>query len=439
MPEHRPSPPPISAERRELVLRAAVRQGLLDPERAPLAAFLDLDAVAGTVAALHAAFPAGPEVRHAFAAKANPLGPVLRRLRELGMGCEVASPGEFAQALAAGFPPELIVLDSPAKTRAELDLALDLGVSVNIDNWQELARVDAVLAGRRSSSRIGVRINPQVGGGRIAAMSTATATSKFGVPLADTGNAARLVEAFRARPWLTELHCHVGSQGVDLDLMATGIAGTAAFAERINRELGRRQVTGIDIGGGLPVNFAGDRIAPGWDAYVERLRAHAPVLFDGRYRLTTEFGRSVLAKSGFVASYVEYTKVAGGRPIAIGHAGAQVATRTVFAPDSWPLRISTHHPSGAAKHGVPVLQDVAGPCCFAGDLVARARPLPLLEPGDLYCLLDCGAYYPSNHFSYNSLPEPAVHGATTAPDGTVRFETLRAAQSIDDLVARTTA
>lgn len=88
--EHLPSPL-IGAERRELLLREAVRQGLLDPEETPLAAFLDLDAVTGTVAALHAAFPAALDVRHAFAAKANPLGPVLRRLRALGMGCARAS------------------------------------------------------------------------------------------------------------------------------------------------------------------------------------------------------------------------------------------------------------------------------------------------------------------------------------------------------------
>ncbi|MFD7645036.1 diaminopimelate decarboxylase [Kitasatospora sp. NPDC059795] len=435
MTDHQPL---IGAERRELLLRAAVRDGLLDPEDTPLAAFLDLDAVTETVAALHAAFPARLDVLHAFAAKANPLGPVLRRLRGLGMGCEVASPGEFAQALAAGFAPDRIVLDSPAKTRRELALALDLGVAVNIDNWQELARVDDLLANRPTTSRIGVRVNPQVGGGSIAAMSTATATSKFGIPLADPGNAERLIDAFRARPWLTWLHCHIGSQGIDLSRMAAGVGATVDFAERINHELGRRRITGIDLGGGLPVNFADDRVAPGFDAYVNELRRHAPALFDGNYRLVTEFGRSILAKAGFTASYIEYTKQAGGRAIAVGHAGAQVATRTVFMPDSWPLRISTHHPSGAAKHGAPVPQDIAGPCCFAGDLVARNRPLPLLDPGDLVCLLDTGAYYSSHHFSYNSLPEPPVHGATTDPTGTVHFEPLRPAQPLDALLDHTT-
>ncbi|MEV6975304.1 diaminopimelate decarboxylase [Kitasatospora sp. NPDC093806] len=423
-----------AAERRELVLRAAVREGLLDRDDALLAAFVDLDGVAASVTALHRAFPAEVDVLHAFAAKANCLVPVLARLRELGMGCEVASPGELAQALAAGFEADRIVLDSPAKTRRELAQALELGVAVNIDNWQELDRVDELLRAGESRSRIGVRVNPQVGAGTIGAMSTATATSKFGIPLADDGNAERLLAAFRERPWLTWIHVHVGSQGCPLDLMAEGVGQAVAFAEKLNGELGRRQVVGIDIGGGLPVNFADERTDPTFSAYVERLRAHAPALFGGDYRVVTEFGRSLLAKNGFTAAYVEYAKESGGRRIAVTHAGAQVATRTVFMPDSWPLRITAHHPSGAAKDGPTVPQDVAGPCCFAGDLLAKARPLPPLESGDLVALLDTGSYYATTHFSYNSLPEPAVHGFTVADDGGVRFELLRPAQSIDQLL-----
>jgi len=430
-----------AAARRELVLRAAVHRRLVDPEDALLAAFVDLDGMAAGVAALHRAFPDSVDVLHTFAAKANCLLPVLERLRGLDMGCEVASPGEFAQALAAGFDAARIVLDSPAKTRRELVQALDLGVAVNIDNWQELERIDEILRTRETRdiretrSRLGIRVNPQVGGGTIGAMSTATPTSKFGITLADEGSAEQLLAAFRERPWLTWIHAHVGSQGCSLDLMAEGVAAAVAFAEKVNSGLGRRQVVGIDIGGGLPVNFAGDETDPTFEMYVDRLRAHTPALFSGDFQVVTEFGRSLLAKNGFTAAYVEYTKTSGGRQIAVTHAGAQVATRTVFMPESWPIRITAHHPSGAAKDGEPVPQDVAGPCCFAGDLVAKARPLPLLAPGDLVALLDTGAYYATNHFQYNSLPEPAVHGYTVDADGGVHFTLLRRAQTIAELVS----
>ncbi|MFF0890899.1 diaminopimelate decarboxylase [Streptomyces sp. NPDC003456] len=418
-----------AAERRERILQEAVRQGLLDAERSPLAGFVDLDGLAATVASLHRAFPSSPRVLHAFAAKANCLVPVLAEVRRLGMGCEVATAGELARALAAGFAPERIVFDSPAKTEAELRLALDLGVTVNVDNHQELARIDRALGGRAPASRIGVRVNSQLGGGSIAAMSTATRTSKFGVPLGDPGSRRQLLRAYHDHPWLTWVHTHAGSQGCPLDLMAGGVARAVEFAEEVNASLGRRQVIGIDIGGGLPVNFADDETTPTFDTYVRQLRAQAPALFSGRYEIVTEFGRSVLAKNGFTAAYVEYTKSTGGRRIAVTHAGVQVATRTVFQPDAWPLRIEAHDGSGRAKRGGPVRQDIAGPACFAGDLLACDRALPLLEPGDLVAVPDTGAYYFSTPFHYNSLPEPAVHGfRTEGAGGEVRFELLRPAQ-----------
>ncbi|MFF7727137.1 diaminopimelate decarboxylase [Streptomyces sp. NPDC008001] len=432
-----------AAQRRERILREAVRQGLLDRERSLLAAFVDLDGVAATVASLHRAFlptsyspssssspssTSSPRVLHAFAAKANSLVPVLAELRRLGMGCEVATAGELARALAAGFAPDRIVFDSPAKTEAELRYALDLGVSINADNYQELARIDRALDGRIPVSRIGVRVNPQLGGGAIAAMSTATSTSKFGVPLNDPGSRRELLRAYRARPWLTRVHTHAGSQGCPLDLMARGVAQAVAFADEVNAAVRRRQVTGIDIGGGLPVNFTDDRTAPAFDTYVGQLRAHAPSLFSGGYEIVTEFGRSVLAKNGFIAAYVEYTKSTGGRAIAVTHAGVQVATRTVFDPGAWPLRIEAYDGGGTAKRGGAVPQDIAGPACFAGDLLARDRALPLLEPGDIIAVPDTGAYYFSTPFHYNSLPEPAVHGVRTSADGRVAFALLRPAQ-----------
>ncbi|MGW2613436.1 diaminopimelate decarboxylase [Streptomyces sp. NPDC001500] len=426
-----------AARRRESILRAAVRQGLLAPDRAVLAAFVDLDGVAASVRALHTAFPDTVSVLHAFAAKANCLVPVLKELRALGMGCEAAGAGELAQALAAGFAPDRIVFDSPAKTRPELARALELGVAVNADSFQELGRIDEILARSPSSSRIGVRLNPQVGGGDIEAMSTATATSKFGIALDDDGNRRRLLDAFRARPWLTWVHAHVGSQGCPLELIAEGVARAVDFADEVDRTLGRRQVAGIDIGGGLPVNFQSDDTVPGFDSYVRRLQDRVPRLFGGDYRIVTEFGRSLLAKNGFTAALVEYTKASGGRPVAITHAGAQVAARTVFMPSAWPLRITAHGPDGSRKAGEPVPQDIAGPCCFAGDLLARARPLPLLAPGDIVCLLDTGAYYSSTPFHYNSLPDPAVHGVRVGPRGDVAFEPLRPAETLEDVLART--
>ncbi|MET8679126.1 diaminopimelate decarboxylase [Streptomyces sp. NPDC004647] len=427
------------AGRREQALRAAVKQGMIGPEE-PVAGLLDVAGIRQSAAALRAAFTEvvapGTPVLHAFAVKAAPLVPVLRLLADEGLGCEVASPGELALARAAGLSPDRTVLDSPAKTPAELREALSLGIAVNADNPQELARLDEFMASTTTDSPLGLRINPQIGGGAIDALSTATATSKFGVALLDEGARDWVVRAYLNRPWLTMLHSHAGSQGVPLELMAAGVRETYELAEEINAAAGRRQIRTLDIGGGLPVSFTSDE-PPAFREYAQLLRRTAPVMLDGRYGLVTEFGRSLLAKNGLVLARVEYAKTAGGRPIAVTHAGAQLATRTVFAPDSWPLRVEAYDAEGRRKPGPDVAQDVAGPCCFAGDLVAVNRQLPLLEAGDLTALLDTGAYYFTNHFAYNSLPRPAVYGYAPDPaaPGGVRFSLARPQQTVEEIVA----
>jgi len=421
--------------RRGHALRAAVEHGLVG-EQEPVVGLLDITGIEQSATALHAAFATpGVQITHTFAVKAASLVPVLALLGECGLGAEVASPGELALARAAGIPAARTVLDSPAKTVAELREALALGIAVNADNPQELARIDALRGESDSASPVGLRVNPQIGAGSIGAMSTATSTSKFGVALRDPGAEEWVLRAYAERPWLNRLHTHTGSQGVPLELMAAGVKAAYELAERINAAAGRQQVTDLDIGGGLPVNFDSDETTPGYADYADLLRAEVPGLFDGRYGLVTEFGRSLLAKNGTVLARVEYAKSAGGRPIAVTHAGAQVATRTVFVPDAWPIRVQALDDKGREKAGEPVVQDVAGPCCFAGDLVAKGRPLPLLEAGDHVALLDTGAYYFSNHFAYNSLPRPAVHGYTARTDGTVEFVPVRAAQSEAELIA----
>ncbi|MGW4044331.1 diaminopimelate decarboxylase [Streptomyces sp. NPDC004721] len=425
------------AVRRDEAVRAAVAQGLLGPG-SPIVGLLDVTGIRESAAALRAAFEAvltpGTPVLHAFAVKATPLVPVLRLLHDEGIGAEVASPGELALARAAGVPPARTVLDSPAKTPAELREALELGIAVNADNPQELARIDALVGSATPRSPLGIRVNPQVGGGAIEALSTATATSKFGVALRDEGAREWVVRAYLDRPWLTRLHAHTGSQGIPLALMAQGVARTYELAEEINARAGRRQIDTLDIGGGLPVNFGSEATAPTYARYARLLREVVPGLCEGRYGLVTEFGRSLLAKQGTMVARVEYTKSAGGRPVAVTHAGVQVATRTVYVPEAWPLRLAAYDAKGRPKPGPEVVQDVAGPACFAGDLLAEARALAPLEPGDHVAALDTGAYYFAHHYAYNSLPRPGVYGYVPDGSGGVAFAVVREPQPVEEIV-----
>ena len=280
---------------------------------------------------------------------------------------------------------------------------------------------------------IGFRVNPQIGSGRISSTSTATQTSKFGYPLADGDNHQKLLEIYRDRPWLTSIHTHSGSQGCPLELMARGIRAIVDLADEINSIAGRKQIRRLDIGGGLPVNFSSDEIRPTFAEYAELLEKQVPELFLGEYQVKTEFGRAIAAKNGFIVTRVEYTKQAGDRYIAITHAGAQIITRTAFLPQSWPIRVRPFSNRGEEKTQDIVTTDVAGPCCFAADLITREAQVPRLEPDDYVVVHDTGAYYFSNHFDYNSLPRVAVYSARTVNEDIV-LDCIRGAESLDTVL-----
>ncbi|WP_244195219.1 diaminopimelate decarboxylase [Brevibacterium iodinum] len=410
-------------------------------DEAAVIGLMDLDWVDTAFDRLTSAFASNREVLHAVACKAVPLPSLLRRFAEAGAGCEVASPGELELALSAGFAADRIVFDSPAKTWAELWRAVDLGVSINVDNFDELSRLDTILADRNStaaSAKIGIRINPQSGTGAIGALSTATETSKFGIGLADPGAREALIEAYLARPWLSQIHVHSGSQGISLDKAAVGIRAAVDLAEEINSRASTRRITRIDIGGGLSVNFDGEDITPTFADYRSVLEGEVAGLFE--FDIVTEFGRALLAKAGTILTRVEYAKTTGGRRIVMTQAGVQVATRTSYAPNDWPLRIlpftSDGNPKTAEEADTEIVPtDVAGPACFSGDLLARDRMLPRLDAGDLVAVPETGAYYFSNPFSYNLLPRVPIFGYRTATDGGIEFSLIRRGQAVAEILA----
>ncbi|ALO34785.1 diaminopimelate decarboxylase [Colwellia sp. MT41] len=420
--------------RKQNIITTAINEHAIDNNLTAIGV-MDLDGLRKTVSDVYDAFPAN--FFHTFAVKANALVKVLAPLREYGMGAEVASPGELLIALTAGFTAQNIIFDSPAKTLQDLRTCIKTGIALNIDNLQELARIDALmLEFPDSKSVIGFRVNPQIGGGKIGSTSTATTTSKFGYALLDKDNRQTLIAIYKARPWLNSIHTHTGSQGCELTLMAHGIKVITELAEEINAVIGTQQITRIDIGGGLPVNFSSEVIKPSFKDYAEVLKAQVPLLFTNKYQVKTEFGRAIVAKNGVIITRVEYTKNAGGRHIATTHAGAQILTRTAFLPKSWPIRVTGYSAEGIEKtkdNSAVVTTDVAGPCCFAGDLICSNQQLPKLELNDYVMVHDTGGYYFSNHFDYNSLPRVAVY-TVSGEDNDLTMTCIRKAESLEDVL-----
>ncbi|WP_437935945.1 diaminopimelate decarboxylase [Sorangium sp. So ce341] len=402
--------------------REARRRGM---EVEPAVLFHDLGRMRARIERIGAAFP--PGALHAVAIKANPLVEVLRAAVDCGAGLEAASIEEVRLSLAAGCPPERIVYDSPAKTRAEIAEALRLGVRLNADNLDELERIDALVRPEAAAGRIGLRINPQVGASSIALTSVADRRSKFGV-LLEQADAVRA--AFARYPWLAGLHVHVGSQGCAQAQLIDGIRRVEALRQEIRRARGSGAASVMDIGGGLPVAYRSTDRPPALEDYAAALRREVPTLFEGGTTLITEFGRWVQAGCGFAVSRVEYVKKDSAGRTAILHLGADFLLRRAYHPDDWHHDFVALDPDAAAKEGPLSPCTLGGPLCFGGDVLARDLPLPDLSPGDLVLIRDTGAYTLSMWSRHCSRGIPAVLGVD---GGEIRV--LRERERPEDVVA----
>lgn len=379
-----------------------VKAGLLDGERAVFVH--DLDRMEARIAALQKAIPA----LHALAVKANPVLEVLRAAVRAGAGLECASIEEVELSLAAGADPRDIVFDSPAKSRAEIAFALERGIHLNLDNFDELERVaDWVDRNGTPRGHVGIRVNPQVGHGTISMTSVAGRVSKFGVPLGARRQA--LLDAFAMYPWLDGLHVHVGSQGCELRQLVDAIRAIFDLRGEVNA-LRETPITQVDIGGGLPARYSDADEPPELADYAASLRNRVPEAFESDVRLLTEFGRSVHATCGWAVSRVEYVKREADTTMAVIHLGADAFMRPVYAPDDWYHDFLVLDADGRPKNANPAPLTIVGPLCFGGDILTRDRPLPTPEEGDLVVVRDVGAYTLSMWSRHCSRGLPTVLG-----------------------------
>src|SRR6516162_2924332 len=181
-----------------------------------------------------------------YALKANSNQAVIKTLANRGAGADVVSGGELKRARAAGVPPEKIMFSGIGKTPAELALAVDQGIlCVNVESEAELELLSSIATGKGRSSRVSVRVNPDVDARTHDKIATGKAENKFGIPI----SRAREVYALAAKlPGLTVtgVDMHIGSQITKLDPFDNAFALLADFV-RLLREDGHA-ITHVDLG-----------------------------------------------------------------------------------------------------------------------------------------------------------------------------------------------
>ena len=420
----------LSIEQIASIVSKSIKEKIIDAEKDTAVIFYNINLLENNARTIANCFP--KNAMHTVAVKANPLVNILKKFIPLGFGVEVASLPELYLAINIGFSPKKIVFDSPIKTREEIKYALNVGVHININSLEELERVAILKKNIKSKSTIGLRINPQVGGGKIKATSVATKISKFGVPIKT--NREKIINYFLKYTWLTGLHVHIGSQGISPNLLGKGIKKIVELAEEINQltisKQGKQRIDFLDIGGGFPVTYNLKENVISFKKFKKKLENKIPNLFKSKYKIISEYGRYIHANAGWAVSRVEYVVIEKEYNIITTHLGADFLLRKAYNPEDWHHHISVLDKNGNQKKtNKKKKYKIAGPLCFSGDFIADDVMLPEVEVGDNIIIHDVGAYTLSMWSKYNSRQIPKVIAYTNK-----EFEIIKERESINETI-----
>lgn len=367
-----------------------------------------------------------------YAVKASSNLHICRLLRSLGAGMDVVSGGELERAWLAGTPMEEIVFAGVGKTDAEIRAALDGSYSplaeaaevlggrdpatrgpvgmFNVESVSEIERLAQLVDELQVTARVCLRVNPNVDPRTHEYVTTGKDENKFGI---EADRIPGLFDAFagRERLHLEGLHVHIGSSVKDVDPYVSAVQVLVDLVDLLAEK--GHEVSLLDIGGGWAAAYEEGEAKP-LEAYAEAL---APLLegpVSRGIRVITEPGRSILANAGVLLTRVQHVKVGSRKSFVVCDGGMQTLIRPALYKAFhflWPAEVPPHlePPRRTERPDLPGLQEygVVGPICESADFLAKNRPLPPMQRGDLLAVFSAGAYGMSMTSNYNDHGRPA--------------------------------
>lgn len=147
-----------------------------------------------------------------YASKAWSCLAVCRIIDSEGLGFDVVSGGELYTTLEAGVSKDKIYFHGNNKSTAELELAVETGCTIMVDNWLELKTLSKIASEKNSSPvPIMVRLTPGIECHTHEYIRTGHLDSKFGF---DPNQLEEVFSYLAQQSSLScnGLHAHIGSQ-----------------------------------------------------------------------------------------------------------------------------------------------------------------------------------------------------------------------------------
>ena len=343
---------------------------------------------------------------------------LLALVAERGQGADIVSGGELFKALRAGIDPGKVVFSGVGKTGREMREALAAEILMfNVESAEELEALALEAEQMKLRAPVAFRINPDVDPGTHPYVATGLKESKFGLAPEE---ALSLYHKAAQNPHLEVrgIACHIGSQ-----LLSAG--PFLAAAEKLKNLVLELKSAGIelryfDMGGGLGIQY-NDETPPSLNEYADGLKKVLKEL--PGLTLIVEPGRFIAGNSCVLLTRVLYNKTNGRKHfVVVDGAMNDLVRPSLYGAYQSILPLKE---SGLT----PVTVDVVGPICESGDFLAKDRPLPPLQKGDLLAVMGAGAYGFTMSSNYNARPRAAV---VLVSEG--KFHIIKPRENYEDLV-----
>jgi len=316
---------------------------------------------------------------------------VMKLFRDMGSGLDTVSIQEVMLGLRAGFKPSDIIFTPNCVSLEEIEMAVERGVRINIDNTSILEQ----FAQKHPDVPICIRINPHIMAGSNTKISVGHIDSKFGISIHQMPLVHRIVEATGIK--VEGLHMHTGSDILDPDVFLMGAEILLDFAKEYE------DLDYVDFGSGFKVPYkAGDietnieelgaKISERFNAFCEEYGKDLTLMF--------EPGKFLVSEAGYFLVPVNVIKHTTSTVFAGVDSGLNHLIRPMFY-NSYHQVTNISNPGGKKR-----FYTIVGYICET-DTFGVNRQISEIKEGDVLCFHNAGAYCSTMASNYNSRYRPA--------------------------------
>lgn len=340
--------------------------------------FYDLDQLQSHLASM--ADQLDPDLKLWYACKANPMSAVLKIMRNMHFGIDVASSGELHQVLNTGIKGSNIIATGPGKSKDYLRHLLENKVqTIIIESINQLKWLDEVCQEKSSTQEVLLRVQLDWDEGK--SVLGGDEITPFGISPEDWSQVD-----FKTFKQIIFKGVHVFQWGNILDIKRLEIIWRKTIQEVQNfTQKNNLPLEILDLGGGLGVPYTEKETAVDFQK-VHQLLKDLKSQFKLQ-RIWMELGRYSVAQAGLYITKIVDMKPVRGKQLLVTSGGINHCARVALTKQSFPATLL------GAKSGEAMSEfQVHGPLCTALDKLGTFMLPKRTQIGDWLIFSQAGAY-----------------------------------------------